>query len=479
MRRDEGYLTVYLALCLTVILSLYLTLIDGARRNGAGLEALCAAEAGMQSVMAEYHRELSRQYNLFAVDSSYGTSNCGRKQTGEHLAQYIGRNLDCGDVLLGGYLYRDFFGLHLEHAEVSGVSLLTDGNGSVFRRRAIEAVRDDVGLRLLEDLKDWLQCIEVNGLDAQETESTRRELNEELEGYNGRETECLDGESVTVEIRNPAGVLEEKSRLGILSLAVEDAGSLSDMAIDSAGLIQRRMEQGKCSLGDLETVSADSLTDRFLFQEYLLRYMGCYGNEGGEDALKYQIEYLIAGNDSDVDNLRSVAGRICAVREAANALYLFSDSGKRLEIQGAAWAACGLLLLPWLIPVLEAAILLGWAFAESIYDVRSLLSGGRIPLLKDDESWHYGLEKALKGDLGEETAGGQGLSYRDYLRILMLMTDLEVLTGRAMNMVEADIRLTKGNAAFRLDGCFDRLEMQARIGSSFGYAFQIRRERTY
>ena len=73
MRGKEGYLTVYLALCLTVILSLYLALIDSARRNGAGLEALCAAEAGMQSVMAEYHRELSRQYNLFAVDSSYGT----------------------------------------------------------------------------------------------------------------------------------------------------------------------------------------------------------------------------------------------------------------------------------------------------------------------------------------------------------------------------------------------------------------------
>ena len=38
MRGKEGYLTVYLALCLTVILSLYLALIDSARRNGAGLE---------------------------------------------------------------------------------------------------------------------------------------------------------------------------------------------------------------------------------------------------------------------------------------------------------------------------------------------------------------------------------------------------------------------------------------------------------
>lgn len=479
MRGKEGYLTVYLALCLTVILSLYLALIDSARRNGAGLEALCAAEAGMQSVMAEYHRELSRQYNLFAVDSSYGTKSSGRGRTGEHLAEYVRRNLDCGDVLLGGYLYRDFFGLCLESAEVSGVSLMTDGNGAVFRRRAIEAVRDDVGLHLLEELKGWMQSVRVNGLDAPDTETERRELEKELEGYNGREIETLDGESVQVEIQNPAEALEEVSRQGILRLTVADCESLSAAVINSGGLIQSRMAQGKNSLGNLETTQADSLTDRFFFQEYLLRYMGSYGDEREEDVLKYQIEYLIAGNDSDVDNLRSVVGRICAIREAANALYLLSSSEKRLEIQGAALVACGLLLLPWLIPVLEAAILLGWAFAESVYDVKSLLSGGCIPLLKDDDSWHYGLETALKGDLGEATAEGQGLSYRDYLRILMFLTDLDVLTARAMNMVEADIRLTPGNGDFRLDACCDRLEMQVEISSSFGYAFRIQRERSY
>lgn len=479
MRGKEGYLTVYLALCFTVILSLYLALIDSARRNGAGLEALCAAEAGMQSVMAEYHRELSRQYNLFAVDSSYGTKSSGRGRTGEHLAEHVRRNLDCGDVLLGGYLYRDFFGLCLESAEVSGVSLMTDGNGAVFRRRAIEAVRDDVGLHLLEELKGWMQSVRVNGLDAPDTETERRELEKELEGYNGREIETLDGESVQVEIQNPAEALEEVSRQGILRLTVADCESLSAAVINSGGLIQSRMAQGKNSLGNLETTQADSLTDRFFFQEYLLRYMGSYGDEREEDVLKYQIEYLIAGNDSDVDNLRSVAGRICAIREAANALYLLSSSEKRLEIQGAALVACGLLLLPWLIPVLEAAILLGWAFAESVYDVKSLLSGGCIPLLKDDDSWHYGLETALKGDLGEATAEGEGLSYQDYLRILMFLTDLDVLTARAMNMVEADIRLTRGNGDFRLDACCDRLEMQVEISSSFGYAFQIQRQRSY
>lgn len=128
---------------------------------------------------------------------------------------------------------------------MSGVSLMTDGNGAVFRRRAIEAVRDDVGLHLLEELKGWMQSVRVNGLDAPDTETERRELEKELEGYNGREIETLDGESVQVEIQNPAEALEEVSRQGILRLTVADCESLSAAVINSGGLIQSRMAQEK------------------------------------------------------------------------------------------------------------------------------------------------------------------------------------------------------------------------------------------
>ena len=77
MKSQNAYLTVYLTLCLAVILSLFLALIDGARRNGARLEAEIVTDIGLQSIMAEYHRELMKQYNLFAIDTSYGTEQQG------------------------------------------------------------------------------------------------------------------------------------------------------------------------------------------------------------------------------------------------------------------------------------------------------------------------------------------------------------------------------------------------------------------
>ena len=397
MKEQNAYLTVYLALCLPLILSLYLVLIDGARRNGAALEAICVTEAGMQSIMAEYHRELLEQYNLFAIDSSYGTNKCGRKNTESHLLYYLRKNLSLEDVFLSDYLYRDFLGLQADDAELTNVSFLTDEKGAVFRKQAVEAIRDDVGLGLLENLGEWMRTVEINGLDVTDIEEQKQNLDRQLEEFNGREIAVSDTESVLVEVENPTAQLEAKRGMGILSLVVEDGKELSVNTIDSSKLVKSRIEEDNVNLGGMETDEAKSLWDRFLFQEYLLRYMGNYGREDDTGALRYQIEYLIAGKDCDKDNLKSVANRICIMRQSANAAYLLSSQQKRAEIKAAASIACGLLLLPELMPVMESLILFGWAYAESIYDVKTLLAGGNIPLLKDDSSWHCSLAAALGG----------------------------------------------------------------------------------
>ena len=479
MKKENAYLTVYLALCTTLILSLYLVLIDGARRGGAALEATCAAEMGMQNIMAEYHRELLNRFNLFAIDSSYGTGICGKKNTEAHLMEYLKKNLSTEDVFLGAYLYRDFFGLRADDVELTGVSILTDGGGAVFRSMAIEAVRDDVGLSLLDEIQGWMSVVEVNGLSSSEYEEERQKMDASLEEYDGREVQISETETVCLEVENPAAQLNAKRGLGILCLVTEDEQSLSDKAIDVAGLVGSRMEQGKINSGNMEVSSTDDLWNRILFQEYLMRYLDCYGSNEKDGALDYQIEYLIAGKDYDTDNLQSVANRLSAIREAANVIYLLTDQEKSLEIHEAAVLACGLIVLPELIPVVEAVILFGWAYAESLYDVKTLMSGGRVPLMKDKGSWHYALENALYGNDDEGVEEGSGLTYQDYLRILLTLTDLDTLTVRAMNMVEADLRLTPGNSRFRLDACYAKVEAVMGISSSFGYKFELYRERAY
>ena len=513
----SAYLTVWLTLCLTIILSLCMTLIDGVRRNGARMEVECVTEIGLQSILAEYHRELMKQYNLFAIDASYGTAVCGIANTEAHLRNYLERNLSYEDIFLAEYMYGDFLALKLKQVELRKVSILTDNMGIVFRRDAVKAIEADTGLELLQKIQEWIQVIEVNGLEEGDWEQEKKQLDEEIASYDGMEVEIEEDVWETLEIHNPTDKLEAQRREGILKLVLKDEDELSQKILNTEGLLGNRMELGKVNHGNMpqeELNTAQQLIEKFLFQEYLLRYMGRYGMEKEESSMCYQIEYLIAGKDSDIDNLKSAANRICAVREAANALYLVTNEEKMTEIRIAAELVCNLITIPELIPLLEAAIILGWAYAESIYDVKSLMAGGRVPLLKDDDNWHYGLEAALKGELKEaprveevqgdlqregqedpwgeavqgdlqnqelqnEAQKGEGLRYEDYLRIFLMLADTDTITVRAMNMVEADIRSTEGNAAFRLDGCYDSIEAYLQFESHHGYEYEITRQRCY
>ena len=98
MRRQEefpvskGYLTVYLSLSLALILSFILTFVEGARMSVIRMEAECVADIGMNSVLAEFHRELLEQYDLLFVDMSYGTASRRPENSAEHLRVYMKNN---------------------------------------------------------------------------------------------------------------------------------------------------------------------------------------------------------------------------------------------------------------------------------------------------------------------------------------------------------------------------------------------------
>ena len=73
----------------------------------------------------------------------------------------------------------------------------------------------------------------------------------------------------------------------------------------------------------------------------------------------------------------------------------------------------------------------------------------------------------------------RNINYEDYLRILMSLTDLDTLTARAMNLIEADVRQTPGNGGFRLDACYDAIEACVHIKSAFGYEYELSRQKKY
>lgn len=482
-----GYLTVYAALILVFLLSLFLTVLEGVRVNTIQLESEVIADIGLDSVLAEYHRELWNQYGMLWIDTSYGNQSPDIENAEAHLLGYLEKNCDMEDVLLGQYIYRDFLGLETETVEINEVALATDEDGRYFRSQAVEIVKSETGISLAEDVLEWLTIILENNLDRGRYLEQQIEISyNEMMDYDGISKQ-VGKDWITVQVDNPVKILDSFKNKGILHLVLKEDEQVSAAAIDNTTLVSRRSWRGELNKGNwsVET-GAEGIIERLLWQEYLMRYCGRYGHVLNKGALDYQLEYLIVGNNTDIDNLKGVVYRISGIREAANALYLFSDEVKCAEAQTLAMILSTAMMIPEAEPVIRTIILLVWAYAESLYDVECLLAGRKVPLIKTEESWHYSLDGIVEGLFSSDEEGVQtqeegvfALGYEDYLRVLLMLTSLNDQTLRMMDIVEMDIRQTPGNSHFRLDGCVDRLSAEITIQSTYGYRITMRKRKGY
>lgn len=474
----SGYLTVFLALSLTVLLSLCLTLVEGARNNGAKLMAEYALDVGMNSILAEYHRELLKQYDVFCMDTSYGSSKPSVYKTAEHLQEYMERNFSCEDLGIGLF-NQDLYDLSVQNLRMGNLAVATDEQGKVFRKQAIQYMYDKYGLSILSEVEQWERVVKEYNLDSSDVTDRRQAVDGQIDSLDGTEIQVSEEEWVEIDVENPADQVNVQRNKGVLLLAIRDTDHLSNAGFTkSQAASGRQLYKGQ---GPIAYRSGkETIPELLLFDEYILEKCSFYGEELEKSHLKYQVEYILAGKDNDLDNLKSIASRLLLIREAANAAYLFADSGKRAQASALAATVSAVLVLPELQLLLEYSILFAWAFAESVYDVRSLFDGGKVPILKTDSTWHTDIGALFEAAAGEN--GGKsdtGLAYEDYLRVLLKMADTDTKTMRLIDMAELDIRKTAGNQGFRMDGCIDGMRIEANIISSHGYAFVLQRDCCY
>lgn len=143
-----------------------------------------------------------------------------------------------------------------------------------------------------------------------------------------------------------------------------------------------------------------------------------------------------------------------------------------------ALALTAVMMCPELAEPVKYTILYAWAYVESLQDVKTLLRGGRVPVVKTSADWKTGINsiKNVKGSLSDDGGEGRGLSYREYLEVMLFLTDDHERTFRAMDIMEMDIRQTPGNEAFRIDGCFDAFRAKLSVTSGFGYHYEMERQ---
>lgn len=249
--------------------------------------------------------------------------------------------------------------------------------------------------------------------------------------------------------------VEQLYRSGMLSLVVPEGMSVS------GGLLPDSEYPSKTEIMTPEARGI-SLPDHLMVDEYCGRYFRCFRtNEEeekktdigikGKDGLAYELEYLIHGEETDEENLTGTVSRLLAVREGLNLIHILSDSTKRAQARSLAMAVTGVAGFSPLLLLTTFLVMSVWALGEALMDVRGLLAGRRVMLLKSAGDWTLDLEHLLAmGRQGVvETGGGeQGFSYLTWLKLLLLRDEIVTQEYRMMDMIQMNI--CRSQACFRM-----------------------------
>ena len=179
---------------------------------------------------------------------------------------------------------------------------------------------------------------------------------------------------------------------------------------------------------------------RILFGQYVLDYFPSYVDPMEEGNLNYQVEYILNGKDNDAENLKKTVNKIVAIREGFNFAYLLTDSIKMDEAYGLAILVSGYTGLPVVIRVTQFVILGAWAYAESLVDIKALLNGEKVPLMKQESDWVLALENIAEVNVPRDKNNDKGIGYEDYIRFLLYGKNKATSVLRVMDMIQLEIQ---------------------------------------
>ena len=128
-----------------------------------------------------------------------------------------------------------------------------------------------------------------------------------------------------------------------------------------------------------------------------------------------------------------------------------SDTKRQGEVEAMATALSIAFANPALEPVLKQALLALWSMGESVVDVRALLAGKKVPIMKNNENWQLQLSNLSKLGKGEEE-DTHSKSYVSPLCYFYLFKD-NVTTLKKSSCVEKSSQLHPDTARLISEQC--------------------------
>lgn len=414
----KGGITPFFSLVFVLLLALVGAMLQSASIQSGKSIKRAEMSLAMENLFAEYHKELLQEYDLFVREGN------DMQEIEERLA---------------------FYGITDTEHEILESTLVSDLSGQAFYEQAVASMGGTT------------ETILISADTISETQDV-----EGLDSYLEAEGLELPSEN------NPIETVNHLKQLNLLSLIYPNQEKLSDRNIKLEKLASHRvLEKGE---GNSKNQVKDSVKNQTLFALYLTEHFTDVLDCNEEHPLAYEVEYLLGGKSSDQENLKYVAEKILNIRTAVNYAYLLTDETKQMEAETVALGLCTLAAAPEAAAMVKQALLFAWSYGESIVDLRSLMKGEKVPLVKKSETWQLQLSNIFQlesgGEIGEEGKYSDGITYKEYLKALLFAEKRETLCMRALDLLEL-------NTGIQADQCMTQLKIQStcRLQQSVTYTF--------
>lgn len=408
MGNNRGQITVFLCIVLTSILLIGFTALERVRISMGSAKAAEAARGAVNDVRAAYNKPLFERYHLLAIDKEFDGQGEGKIE--QMVEDYLTYTLDNDQE----------DSMKVEQVALADCKGLLDNDCESMKEQIRQYMKEYVKEEGITDLLEML--------------TTERKAGEKSENAvkNGR-NDTSEDEQVWVG-RDPRKVVRKMTRGGVLRCVVpagkmpsadkldlsdmpskdkcKDSPEWEDIEFDDIDVFENSLRTDRDNVGT-------KITDNFYGICYVTEFLNNFTDEAQDGVLKCEVEYIISGKSSDQENLKGVVNRIILHRLPVNLAYLVSDKSK---VSSVAPIAFVLSLIPGVTYPAAKYLLLGcWAYAETLVDIKVLLSGHSVQFFKTDETWVTDIDNLgkLKSIENEDYEGTDSINYKGYLSILL------------------------------------------------------------
>ena len=447
--QKEGSVSIFLAMVFISLSSLFLCMAEGVRYLAMAKSSKIYANETKGYLESLYHEKLWDEYGITAIDESFS----GKKPFYDRTKDFVSSEFISDDERM------NYFICDINSLTISDKKYLIDDGGEAFFRLAVKKELERLPRNAFQKIESQVKSGTVD-LD-EEDEFDKRISDGEKAIEDSKEQENKEIEENKYEKKDWSGVDNP------MDLAKEKRGR-EDMSFwigDKGVSINELMNDNLPSSNPISKSGFNNPVSKLIYSQYLKDYFGNFLNQSKNGCLCYGTEYVICGKKSDKENLEAIIRRLLVLREVQNTISIKTNAALDMEAGSLALSLAGFTANPMIIESVKLGIIAGWAYVESVLDVRTLLMGERVPALKTVDQFTSSLPtlaSCLDKSIRAKSVKN-GISYEMYLSAILLVEKQEKVNFRTMDLIEETIKKDSMYEKFSMKNLIYKCDVGAEI----------------